>query len=75
MVSSIHTVAYQKIVKRLRKARLLVDLSQKDAAAKLGRSQAWLSKCESGERRVDALELYQFGKLYGVSITWFFKDQ
>jgi hypothetical protein len=36
-----------------------------------GYSYVW--KPEGGERRVDAVELKQFAKLYGVPITFFFE--
>ena len=73
-VSSIHSPAYRKFVRRLRAARVLAGLTQKEAAAKLRKPQSWLSRCESGERRVDAVELHTFAQLYKLPITWFFED-
>jgi hypothetical protein len=33
-----------------------------------------VSKCESGERRVDVVELAQFCRAYGVSLIDFLRD-
>jgi transcriptional regulator with XRE-family HTH domain len=74
VVSSIHSAAYRKFIRRLRAGRELAGLTQKEAAAKLRKPQSWLSRCESGERRVDAIELYTFSQLYKLPITWFFED-
>jgi thioredoxin-like negative regulator of GroEL len=39
-------------------------LTQVEVAAKLRRPQSYVSKCESGERRVDVVELAGFAQLY-----------
>jgi hypothetical protein len=36
-----------------------------EVAGRLGRPQSFVSKCESGERRVDVVELVEFSRLYG----------
>jgi hypothetical protein len=40
----------------------------------MGRAHSFLSKCETGERRVDVLELLQLAKLYGKPLWYFFGD-
>lgn len=52
-----HQKAYAVFRKRLRDAREQAGLAQADAASALDHPQSFLSKCESGERRVDFLEL------------------
>jgi transcriptional regulator with XRE-family HTH domain len=47
------SAAYRLFLRRLREARLAAGLTQVEVAAKLGRPQSFVSKCESGERRVD----------------------
>ena len=37
----------------------------------LGKPQSYVSKCESGERRVDVVELMEFAAVYGRSVTAF----
>ncbi len=57
----------------LKKNRQEAGLTQRDAAARLLRPQSYLSKCESGERRVDVVELFEFCEAYGISPEKFVK--
>lgn len=41
----------------IRAMRLEAGLRQQDVADRLGQPQSYVSKCESGERRVDIVEL------------------
>jgi transcriptional regulator with XRE-family HTH domain len=62
---------YVRFARRLREAREDAGLSQAQAARRLGRGQSYVSKSESGERRVDVIELQAFAKLYGVPLSFF----
>lgn len=53
---------------RLRAAREDAGFTQADAADALSRPQNFVSKCETAERRIDAIELAEFAELYGVAI-------
>jgi transcriptional regulator with XRE-family HTH domain len=55
----------------LRQIRLEAKLRQVDLADKLGRPQSFVSKYESGERRLDILELRQICKTVGISLVEF----
>lgn len=65
------SAAYRLFLKRLREARLAAGLTQAQAAAKLQRPQSFVSKCESGERRVDVVELQRFAQLYRKDLEFF----
>jgi len=69
--NSIYTYEYKKFLKNLRKARLDSGLTQIDVAKKLNQHQSYISKCESGERRVDVVELMKFAKVYNKPIKFF----
>ena len=64
---------YVKLLGRLRKARREAGLNQVEVAQKLGKPQPYVSKIESGEKMVDALELKKFSVIYKKSIEWFLK--
>jgi transcriptional regulator with XRE-family HTH domain len=64
--SSLHSKDYQAFLKRLCDARKNAGLSQAQVAEALGKPQSFVSKSESGERRVDAVELAAFVSLYAV---------
>jgi transcriptional regulator with XRE-family HTH domain len=62
---------YKELCGRLVAAREHAGLTQREAAAKLGRSHSFVAKSEAGERRVDVVELIQFAKAYGRSVNYF----
>lgn len=47
-------------------------MTQRQVSAALGMSHSFLSKCETGDRRVDVMELLQLAKLYGKPVQFFF---
>jgi transcriptional regulator with XRE-family HTH domain len=49
----------------------MAGLSQEEAAAKLGVYQKYISKVETGERRIDPIELQELAELYGKTVGWF----
>ncbi len=63
--------AYRLFLTRLREARRAAGLTQAEVAAKLRRPQSFVSKCESGERRVDMVELQEMAQLYKKDLTFF----
>ena len=62
---SIYSPEYDRFLALLRKAREDAGLTQIQAAMRLRRPQSVVSKCESGERRVDVIELLGFCEAYG----------
>lgn len=73
-MASVGSARYRQLLQRLRAARLEVRLTQAQVAAALGRPQSFVSKCESGERRVDAVELERFAKLYEKPLAYFLPE-
>jgi len=71
MVKSIQTKEYAYFVERLKKARLDAGLSQAQVAKKIGRPQSHISNVESGQQRVDIIELKRFAKIYNKNISFF----
>ncbi|MFA5643109.1 MAG: helix-turn-helix transcriptional regulator [Candidatus Paceibacterota bacterium] len=74
MVKSIHTKEYAYFVERLRQARIEAGLTQAEVAKKLHRPQSHISNIESGQQRVDIVELQRFAKIYGKDINYFVKQ-
>lgn len=66
-----HGPAYKRLGQRLKEAREALGLSQVEVARKLGVGQAFISKCESGERRIDVIELKVLARLYGKDLSFF----
>ena len=66
-----HSNAYASLARRLKEARLDAGLTQVVAAERLHKPQSFISKCESGERRVDVLELKAFARMYGKNLAFF----
>ena len=71
MTSLTRSPRYQQFLSCLRAARLEAVLTQEQVGHQLKRPQSYVSKCESGERRVDVVELEQFAKLYDRPFSYF----
>ena len=73
MSKSVHSENYRQVIKRLKEARLDVGLSQQDVADKLEKPQSYISKIESGERRLDVAEIQKFASVYKKNVSFFIK--
>jgi len=73
MSESIYSKDHKDLIERLKKARQEAGLDQVEVAKKLGRSQSYLSKIESGQRKIDVVQLKKFAKLYKKDINYFIK--
>jgi transcriptional regulator with XRE-family HTH domain len=65
------SVDRQKLGARLREAREYLGLSQDEVAKYLGIPRTALSHVESGQRRIDALELKKLAQLYKRPVVYF----
>lgn len=64
-------IVRQQIGERLRQSREYLGLSQDEVARHLGIPRTALTNIESGQRRVEALELKKLAGLYRQSISYF----
>lgn len=71
MDKSIYSRRQGALQRLLRQVRTEAGLRQVDLAAKLGQPQSFVSKCESGERRLDLLELEQVCICCGITLVDF----
>jgi transcriptional regulator with XRE-family HTH domain len=71
MQKTIYSKSHRTIVARLRQARVAAGLRQIDVAKKLREQQSYVSRCESGEHRLDVVELQAFAQLYGKPLSYF----
>jgi len=62
---------YYHFLGRLKQARLDASLTQVEVARKIDRPQSFISKIETGERRVDIIELSELARLYRKPLEFF----
>lgn len=65
---------YERLRELLVRERKRAGLSQAALAAKLGKPQSYVSKCEQGERRVDVVELLEIADALGADSTKLVKE-
>jgi transcriptional regulator with XRE-family HTH domain len=71
MKKTIYSKEHRNLVGKLKKARGEAGLDQSQAAKKLGRSQSYISKIESGQRRIDIVQLRELAKVYKRKLDYF----
>lgn len=70
---SVHTSEYRNFLRQLAAARRAVGLTQMEVAEALGIPQSRVSRLETGERRMDVIELASFAQLYRRPLGYFVK--
>jgi transcriptional regulator with XRE-family HTH domain len=73
MNKTIYSKEHKYLVARLKKARIESGLNQKEAAKLLRKSQPYVSKIESGQRRIDIVQVKEFAKIYKKDLDFFIK--
>lgn len=68
---NIYSTAYRTFLSKLRSARTEARLTQVEVARRLRKPQSFVSKAESGERRLDIVEVQAFAKLYKKPLSYF----
>ena len=71
MNKTIYSKDHKFLVKQLEKARIEADLDQKKVAKILGKTQSYVSKIESGQRRIDIIQLKKFARIYKKPFDYF----
>ena len=62
---------YRAMLVRLVEARLALGLSQVDVGRRLGRASQFVSRIESGERRLDPIDLWRLAHIYQQPMSAF----
>jgi transcriptional regulator with XRE-family HTH domain len=71
MDKTIYTQQQKYLVTQLKKARLEAKLKQSEVGEAIGKDQTFVSKVESAQYRLDAIQLNQFAQLYKKKLTYF----
>ena len=74
MRKAIYSPEHKYLVEQLKKARAEAGLSQIEAAKRLKTTQSQLSKIESGQRRVDFVQLKELARAYGKRLEFFIRE-
>ncbi|WP_417812504.1 helix-turn-helix domain-containing protein [Thalassospira alkalitolerans] len=62
MYKSIHTAGHKALVAAFIEARRNAKMTQMELAKKLGWKQSLVARVESGQRRIDAMDIVLWGK-------------
>ncbi|MET0649679.1 MAG: helix-turn-helix transcriptional regulator [Pyrinomonadaceae bacterium] len=73
MKKRIYLAQRGRLVSLLREMRLEAGLTQVDLAARIEKDQAYVSRYESGQRRLDVLEVREICQVVGVTLEEFVK--
>ncbi|PUU86536.1 MAG: helix-turn-helix domain-containing protein [Halanaerobium sp.] len=68
-------INYEKIAKRLKRARLDMNYSQQEVADLIGKKRSQISYYETGARKINLSLLNKFSNLYGKSIEYFIGER
>ncbi|MBW0433937.1 transcriptional regulator [Leptospira yasudae] len=73
MFKSLHSPEAKIFCKNLIAARKEADLTQLEIAKLLGEPQSYISKIESGERRLDVIEFWRIFKILKKPYDYYFQ--
>jgi transcriptional regulator with XRE-family HTH domain len=73
MKKRIYMAQRNRLVSLLREMRIEAGLTQVDLGARIEKDQAYVSRYESGQRRLDVLEVREICQVIGVTLEEFAK--
>jgi transcriptional regulator with XRE-family HTH domain len=71
MNKNLYSKEHKAIIEKLKKARIDSGLDQNDVAELLGSTQSYISKVESGQRKIDIIQLKLFARIYKKTLRYF----
>jgi len=71
MKKTIYAKDYKILTAKIKEARKNSGLDQNKAAKLIGRTQSYISKVESGQVRIDVIQLKELAKIYKTNIKHF----
>ena len=71
--STLYTKENQVLTQLMREMRVAAGLTQAACSEALGKPQSYVSKIESGNQRIDLIQLREYCSACGVSLTTFVK--
>jgi len=75
MDKTIFSKKHRELVARLKKARLAAGMTQAQVAKRLRKPQSFVARMESGQRRIDVVELSYVAEIYGCSLADILSDK
>jgi transcriptional regulator with XRE-family HTH domain len=73
MKKKVYIAQRNQLVSLLREIRVEAGLTQMELAVRIERDQTFVSKYESGQRRLDVLEVREICQAIGISLEGFVK--
>ncbi len=71
MKKKVYIAQRSRLVSLLREIRVEAGLTQMDVAVRIERDQTFVSKYESGQRRLDVLEVREICQAIGITLEEF----
>lgn len=71
---TIHSDKHERLRELLLQARKRKGLTQVEVAKQLKVPQSWVTKVETGERRLDVVEFSKLVSVLGINVNRFFRD-
>jgi transcriptional regulator with XRE-family HTH domain len=69
MTRALSDPRYVHLIAKLRRAREGVSFSQAQLSLRLGKPQSFVAKYETGERRLDIVEVFSICAALGISLS------